>query len=357
MEEKGYETMREEKLYFASDYQEGMADEILVRLQETNRTPTAGYGQDPYSESARTRIREAIGIPEAEIYFLSGGTQTNATVIDGLLRGYEGVIAADTGHIAMHEAGAIEFGGHKVLTVAGESGKIRADILAAWLKAFYQDGNHDHMVFPGMVYISQPTEYGTLYSLGELTELRGICDTYGLKLYVDGARLAYALASEENTVSLADLGRLCDVFYIGGTKCGAVIGEALVIAKPQLIPHFFTVIKQHGALLAKGRLAGVSFDTLFDGGLYERLGRRALRMADTLRKALVDQGWRFLFETSTNQIFLIIENGKYEKLQEDVVCSYWEPFDEKHTVIRLATSWATGEREIEQLIQIMKRLS
>ena len=349
--------MREKKLYFASDYQEGMADEILARLQETNLTPTAGYGMDEFSESARNKIRKAIGIEDAEIYFLSGGTQTNAVVLAGLLKGYEGVIAADTGHIALHEAGAIEASGHKVLTVKGEYGKITPDGLSAWLKNFYSDGNHDHMVFPGAVYISQPTEYGTLYSLGELTKLRNICDEYNLKLYADGARLAYALACPQNNVTLEDLARLTDVFYIGGTKCGAIIGEALVITKKDLIPHFFTTIKQRGALLAKGRLCGLSFDTLFTDDLYVRLGKRALRMADFLRNALIRQGWRFALETATNQLFLVISNSKYEILQESVVCSYWEPYDLNHTVIRLATSWATNVPDVDELIRIMRDLA
>ena len=225
------------------------------------------------------------------------------------------------------------------------------------LESFYADENHEHMVFPGLVYISQPTEYGTLYSLAELEELREICDAYKIGLYADGARLAYALACSENDVSLADLARLTDMFYIGGTKCGAIAGEAFVVTAKYRIPHLLTTIKQKGALLAKGRLAGISFDTLFTNGLYERLGKHALTLADTLRKSLASMGWEFVSKNPTNQIFVVISNSGYEKLKEDVVCSYWEPYDKNHTVIRLATSWATDERDVEELIRILKRLS
>ena len=347
----------EKKLYFASDYQEGMCEEILDRLAETNRIPVSGYGSDPYSESARAKIRAAMDAPDAEIYFLAGGTQTNAVAIAAALKNYEGVIAADTGHIAVHEAGAIEAGSHKVLTVKSENGKIDIKALRTMLEGFYADENHEHMVFPGLVYISQPTEYGTLYSLQELEELREICDARKIGLYADGARLAYALASAENDVSLADLARLTDMFYIGGTKCGAIAGEAFVVTAKYRIPHLLTTIKQRGALLAKGRLAGISFDTLFTDGLYERLGKRALMLADILKKSLAVMGWKVVSENPTNQIFVVISNRSYEKLKEKVVCSYWEPYDKDHTVIRFATSWATNEKDVEDLIRILKHLS
>ncbi len=342
------------KLYFASDYQEGMAEEILARMQETNRVPVTGYGTDVYCESARRKILDACGNPDADVHFLSGGTQANAVVISSVLRDYEGVVAADTGHVSLHEAGAIEYTGHKVLTVKGDHGLLKADALQEYLELFYADGNHDHMVQPGMVYISQPTEYGTLYSKKELTALREVCDTYDLPLYVDGARLAYALACRENDVTLADLASLTDVFYIGGTKCGAVIGEAVVITNRKLVPHFFTSIKQHGALLAKGRLLGLSFDTLFTDGLYKKLGTYALEKADQLRQALIENGWKLFFETPTNQIFVVVDNTTLEEIGEKVVYSFWEPYDSTHTVIRFATSWATPQEDLNALIQLIK---
>ena len=344
------------KVYFASDYQEGMAPEILKNLETVNLVPVSGYGTDEFSESARMKIRDAIGRNDAEIYFLAGGTQANAVVISAALREYEGVVAADTGHVALHEAGAIEFTGHKVLTVKGDRGILRADALRETLETFYADGNHDHMVHPGMVYISHPTEYGTLYSKAELTALRRICDAYHLPLYVDGARLAYALACKENDVSLKDLAELADAFYIGGTKCGAILGEAVVILNKKLFPHFFTTVKLHGALLAKGRLAGISFDTLFTDGLYERLGAHALEKAAEIRAALAENNWQVFFETPTNQIFVVVDNDTLRKLDETVVYSFWEPYDESHTVIRFATSWATPDRDVEELIRIIRSM-
>jgi len=242
--------MHEGTLHFASDYMEGAHPLIMRRLAETNLEKTPGYGTDEYCAMARGKIRAACGCPDAAVHFFVGGTQTNATVIDGLLKSYQGVIAASTGHISVHEAGAIEFGGHKVLSLRGENGKISSESIDASLRDFHGDGNRDHMVQPGLVYISQPTEYGTLYSLEELAAISGVCRYHEIPLYVDGARLAYALACPGNTVTLPDLARLCDAFYIGGTKCGALFGEAVVIPNPRLIPHFFTIIKQHGALVA-----------------------------------------------------------------------------------------------------------
>ena len=242
------------RISFTSDYMEGAHPLIMQRLMETNLEKTPGYGTDAYCEAAKAKIRSACHAPEGEIFFLVGGTQTNATVIDGLLQSYQGVIAAETGHIGVHEAGAIEFGGHKVLTLPHKNGKINAEQIEKLLCDYANDANRDHMVMPGMAYLSQPTEYGTLYSRAELTQISSVCRAHRMPLYVDGARLAYALACPENDVSLADLAALCDAFYIGGTKCGALFGEAVVLPRPGLIPHFFTIIKQHGALLAKGCL-------------------------------------------------------------------------------------------------------
>lgn len=344
------------KLHFACDYQEGAYPSILKRLEETNYDHTPGYGADEITASAKERIRNACDAPLAEVEFLVGGTQTNAVVIDSLLKSYQGVITADTGHISVHEAGAIEFCGHKVLTLPSAEGKITAEQIDAFAYAYENDGNRDHMVMPGMIYLSQPTELGTLYSLEELTAISRVSHAHGLKLYIDGARLAYALASSENTVSLKDLAKLCDVFYIGGTKCGALFGEAVVIPDPSLIPHFFTIIKQHGALLAKGRILGIQFDELFRDDLYRKIGASAVRQADQIRKALNESGYRQMLINPTNQIFVSLENSRMKKLSEQLEFSFWEQSDENHTVIRLVTSWATKQEDTDQLIQILKSL-
>mgnify|MGYP000111709287 FL=1 len=341
------------KLSFSSDYMEGAHPEILRRLLETNMEKTNGYGLDPYSESAKEKIRAACNCPDAEVYFLVGGTQTNATVIDALLRSYQGVLAPESGHINTHEAGAIEFGGHKVLTLRQKNGKITAEQIREALDAYNNDANHDHMVLPGMVYISQPTEYGTIYSLDELRNISKVCRENRIPLYVDGARLAYALACPENDVTLRDLAELCDVFYIGGTKCGALFGEAVVIPRPGTIPHFFTIIKQHGALLAKGRLLGLQFDTLFTDGLYEKIGQIAIDSAARIRSALRDNGYQIYTETPTNQIFVLIDDDLMQRLSEKVNFGFWEKYDENHTVIRFATSWATAEEDVNQLIMLL----
>lgn len=341
------------KLSFSSDYMEGAHPEILRRLLETNMEKTNGYGLDPYSESAKEKIRAACNCPDAEVYFLVGGTQTNATVIDALLRSYQGVLAPESGHINTHEAGAIEFGGHKVLTLRQKNGKITAEQIREALDAYNNDANHDHMVMPGMVYISQPTEYGTIYSLDELRNISKVCRENRIPLYVDGARLAYALACPENDVTLRDLAELCDVFYIGGTKCGALFGEAVVIPRPGTIPHFFTIIKQHGALLAKGRLLGLQFDTLFTDGLYEKIGQIAIDSAARIRSALRDNGYQIYTETPTNQIFVLIDDDLMQRLSEKVNFGFWEKYDENHTVIRFATSWATAEEDVNQLTMLL----
>lgn len=341
---------------FTSDYMEGAHPRILQRLAETNLIKTQGYGLDPYSDSAREKIRAACQCPDAQIHFLIGGTQANATVIDALLDSYQGVLSSDQGHINVHEAGAIELGGHKVLTLPHQDGKIDPDVLQQWLDDFEGDGNHDHMVFPGMVYISHPTEYGTLYSLAELTRISGICRTHGLPLYLDGARLAYGLASSVNDVSLPDIARLCDAFYIGGTKCGALFGEAVVIPDPDRIPHFFTIVKQHGALLAKGRITGIQFDTLFTDDLYFSIGQTAIDAAERIRSWLREHGYTFLIDAPTNQILIILDNEQLQKLGEAVEYSFWEKVDEDHTAIRFATSWATTKEDVDRLLQTLDQL-
>ena len=343
----------DQKMNFSCDYAKGAHPAILQRMVDTNMMSTPGYGFDEVSESARNRIREACGCREAAVEFLIGGTQTNAVIIGAMLRSYQGVLAASTGHISVHEAGAIEAGGHKVLTLPQHLGKVSCEAVKKYLEDYYKDENHDHMVMPGMLYLSQPTEYGTLYSKEELQGFRRICDQYGISLYVDGARLAYALACPGNDVSLQDLAQLCDAFYIGGTKCGAWLGEAVVIPDPEKIPHFFTIIKQNGALLAKGRLLGIQFDELFRDGLYLRIGEPAIRAAEKIQNALRDKGYRLYFESPTNQIFCVVDSETLDRLKDKVEYGFWEKYDEDHTVIRLATDWGTTESDAMALIDIL----
>ena len=340
-------------LSFENDYSEGAHEKILQRFMETNLEKVSGYGSDPYCESAKQKIREACECPQADVYFLTGGTQTNAVVISSMLESYEGVVAAQTGHVACHEAGAIEYSGHKVITVPQYKGKIKAEDLKNCLKTFWDDESHEHMVFPGMVYISHPTEYGTLYSKKELEELSIVCHEYDAPLYLDGARLGYGLVSEENDVTLADIASLCDAFYIGGTKVGALCGEAVVFPKNNAPKHFMTIIKQHGALLAKGRLLGVQFDTLFTDDLYLTISKNAIKTANTLKEALKEKGYTFYIDSPTNQIFLVLEDERLKQLEEAAAVSFWEKADDNHTIIRLATSWATKEEEIKALIEIL----
>lgn len=345
-----------EKLFFASDYMEGAHPAILERLLQTNLEKTSGYGTDPYCAAAIEKIRAACDCPKGEVYFLGGGTQTNAMIIKNLLRPYQGVISADTGHIAGHEAGAIEHGGHKVLCVPAKDGKISAGSVEALMENFLQDDNRAHMVAPGMVYLSQPTESGTLYNLQELEAISAVCARYGLYLYVDGARLAYGLACPGNDVTLKDLARLCDVFYIGGTKCGALFGEAVVIPKPNLIPGFFTLMKQHGALMAKGRILGLQFDTLFTDNLYLRLGATAVAFADRIREKLQQKGLALCYGSPTNQVFVKLTDSQRVALEEQVNVSFWEKPDDAHTVVRIATSWATTEDDVEKLFKIVESI-
>lgn len=340
-------------IYFESDYTTGAHPNILKRLTETNYEFLSGYGTDHYCESAREKIRIACDCKDADVHLLVGGTQTNALVISAMLHDYEGVIAADTGHVSVHEAGAIEYTGHKVLTLPHHEGKLMAGDLKEYLERFYDDGNHEHMVFPGMVYISYPTENGTIYSREELEQIYDICRQYEIPLFIDGARLGYGLMSGEADMTLADIARLCDVFYIGGTKVGALCGEAVVFTKNNTPKHFTTVIKQHGALLAKGRLLGIQFDTLFTDDLYWELSRQAIGMADKLKSVLREKGYSFAWETPTNQQFVILENNKMKELREKVAFSFWEKYDESHTVVRFATSWSTTEKDIELLKEIL----
>lgn len=336
-------------LSFESDYTTGAHPRVLQRLIDTNLEPQPGYGADEYSESARKKIRAACGCPDADVWFLAGGTQTNAVVISALLQSWQGVAAAETGHVSAHEAGAIEHSGHKVLTLPHHQGKIDSDELEAFLRAFWADGNRDHMVFPGMVYVSHPTEYGTLYTRDELGRIAEVCRRYEIPLYLDGARLACALASPASDMTLPELARLCDVFYIGGTKCGALCGEAVVFSRRPAPRQFLTIVKQNGALLAKGRLAGVQFDALFTDDLYLEIGRHTMEMAKRLCEILHEKNVPFFLESPTNQQFVILENGRMERLRRDVAFSFWETLDAERTVVRFATSWSTTPGDLERL--------
>lgn len=340
-------------LSFENDYSEGCHPQVLEALVKTNLESLPGYGSDSYSEETKKKIRKVLHNDDADIYFLTGGTQTNETIITSLLKPYEGVIAAETGHIAVHEAGAIENHGHKVLTIPSYEGKIKASDLEEYVATFYQDGNHEHMVFPGMVYISFSTEYGTIYSLEELREISEICKQYKMHLFIDGARLGYGLMAKENDVDITDLSELCDVFTIGGTKVGALCGEAVVFTHDNAPVHFIPIIKQHGALLAKGRLTGIQFDALFTDGLYFKISAHAIHQANKLKKLLKDKGYQFYLDSPTNQQFVIVDNDKYATLLKDVRVSFMEKYDESHTVIRFCTSWATTD---EQLLELEKLL-
>lgn len=340
-------------LSFACDYLEGAHEKILQRLAETNLEQAAGYGNDRYCESAKEKIRKACGRDEAEIYFLVGGTQTNAVVIDSMLQKYEGVVAAQTGHINVHEAGAVEFTGHKVLPLASYEGKMRADELCSFLESFWKEESHEHMVFPGMVYLSYPTEYGTLYNKKELTEISTICRKYKIPLYLDGARLGYGLMSRQAEVTLQDIAALCDVFYIGGTKVGALCGEAVVFTHNNMPGHFNTIVKQHGAMLAKGRLLGVQFDTLFTDDLYFKISAHGIAMAEKLKKGFQERNYPFYLDSPTNQQFILLTCAQIERLKDKVGFDLWEWTDAEHRAVRFATSWATKEEDIDLLMQIL----
>ncbi len=339
-------------LHFESDYIQTCHPKILKKLQDLGDEKLTGYGNDTVTGSARNRIRTACGLPDAHVYFISGGTQTNALVIRSSLRQYQYVIAADTGHIACHEAGAIEAGGHKVVSVPNHEGKVASEDIRKLVETFYADENHDHMPEPGMIYISHPSEYGTVYTKDELKSLRELCDRFGMKLFLDGARLAYALASDHTDLTLKDIASLCDVFYIGGTKCGTMFGEAVVFTKEEP-DHFFTLIKQNGALLAKGWIAGAQFDAFFTDELYMECGRNAISSAKVLTELLRSKGYRLLKEPQTNQIFVILSGAQYDALKDKVCLGYWEKYSDDETVYRFATSWGTTPEEISSLGKIL----
>ena len=339
------------KLYFETDYMAGTHSEILERLVATNYEETVGYGCDQYTQKAVELIKKAVGKDNARVHFLVGGTQTNSTVIDGLLSRHEGVLAAESGHINVHESGAIEACGHKVLTLPEYEGKVKAEDVENYISNFYADDTYLHMVAPGMLYISFPTEYGTIYSKKELQDIHSVCKKWDIPLYIDGARLGYGLAAEGNDVSLQDIANLCDVFYIGGTKLGALFGEAVVVCNDSLLKNFFPLIKQHGALLAKGRLLGLQFECLFSNNLYERVSRHAVDMAMKIKQAFIAKGYNPVVNSNTNQQFFLLPNDFMDKLSEDVGFELWGPRGEKETKVRFVTSWATKKEDVDLLIK------
>lgn len=343
-------------IHFNSDYTAGAHQEVMDALVRTNMEHTVGYGNDSYTAEARDMIREAVGAPDAEVMFLVGGTQTNATAIDGILRRHEGVLAAASGHIAVHESGAIEASGHKVLTLPERDGKVCSEDVERFIKEFYADETYQHMVAPGMLYISQPTEFGTIYSLEELKALSAVCHRHNIPLYIDGARMAYGLKAEGAEFTLRDIARLADVFYIGGTKCGTLFGEALVVTNRELLKNLFPLVKQHGALLAKGRLLGVQFGALFRDGLYERIGKEAVRLALKIREAFRKAGYKVVIESPTNQQFFQLPNDVIDRLRESIAFDYWGPRGERESVARFVTSWSTTEQDVEMLIaEVLKK--
>lgn len=340
-------------LSFESDYIEGAHPKILEALVKTNMESLSGYGADEYTIIAKEKIAAACALQDAQIAFLTGGTQTNQIVIDTMLHQYEGVIAAQSGHVSVHEAGAIEFTGRKVLILPSHNGKILASELDSFISDFYNDGNHEHMVFPGMVYISHPTEYGTLYSKNEMTEISKVCRKHKIPLFLDGARLGYGLMSNQSDLTLPDIAELCDVFYIGGTKVGALCGEAVVFTKKNMPLHFEHLVKKHGALLAKGRLLAIQFDTLFTDDLYFKISRNAIDRAEELKTLFTKKNYKFFIDSPTNQQFVILENSKLKELQKNVKFAFWEKYDETHTVVRFATSWATTSEKISELEKLL----
>ena len=344
-------------LHFDCDYMEGAHPEVMRRLMETNLEQTPGYGNDRYTGNAKKLILEACGLDgkTGKVFLLVGGTQTNATVIDGLLARHEGVVAADTAHINVHEAGAIESTGHKVLALPSYDGKVKAADIEKYIKDFYADESHMHMVTPGMLYISHPTELGTLYSFSELEAISRVCRKAGIPLYLDGARLGYGLAADGTDVTLKDVARLCDVFYIGGTKIGTLFGEAVVVTRPDLLRNFTPLVKQHGALLAKGRLLGVQFETLFTDGLYMEISRHAVNMAMKLKKAFTDNGYRLFIDSPTNQQFVYLPNEEIDRLRKIASFELWGSRKDKETPVRMVTSWATREEDVDEFISHLRK--
>ncbi len=339
---------------FNCDYLEGTHPRILEALTETNLTQTCGYGEDEYCEAAREAIKKVCKCEDAAVHFLVGGTQANLTVISSILRPHQAVLCVKEGHINAHETGAIEATGQKVMALEGTEGKISAEQIRKQHKLHWEDGAHEHITQPKLVYISNPTELGTIYSKAELEAIRQACDDCNLYLYLDGARLGYGLASKENDLTIEDIAKNCDVFYIGGTKVGALFGEAVVITNKALQEDFRYIIKQKGGMLAKGRLLGIQFLELFKDGLYFEISEHAMKMAELLKKGLSELGYQFYANSPTNQQFVIVADEKLKQLDEKYSYEYQMRYDEKHSVVRFCTSWATKEEHVLSLIEDMK---
>ena len=340
-------------LSFESDYILGAHEQVLEALIKTNKEVMSGYGNDIHTQNAKKLIKNACESQDSEVFFLTGGTQANAVVISTMLKNFEGVVSAKTGHIALHEVGAIEYTGHKVIELDGSIGKLQAKTLKNYLEGFYGDENNSMMVVPKMVYISHPTEYGTLYSKNELMELREICDKYSMKLFLDGARLGYGLMSKETDLSLPDIAKICDVFYIGGTKVGALCGEAVVFKKGETPERFLSQTKQHGAMVAKGRILGVQFEALFENGLYFEISKNAIDRAEELKELFSSRGYEFFLNSPTNQQFVILNDDQMARIGEKCRYGFWEKLPDGRTVVRFATSFATTKDEIEELANII----
>ena len=342
---------------FECDYNNGACQQVLDNLVKYNNAKPTPYGFDEFSERAKDRIREACGLPDTQIFFLTGGTQTNATTIDSMLYQYEGVICVGSGHINVHEAGAVEFTEHKIITLPDKDGKLEAAVLDKYLDDYIHDGNKDHAVHPGLVYITFPTELGTLYSARELNDIYQVCQHYEIPLYIDGARLGYGLMAEGNDITLPYLARHCDVFYIGGTKIGALCGEAVVFTHQNAHKHFFSIQKQHGAVIAKGALIGLQFEALFskegDTLLYYKLSEQAIKMAMRMKALFIRKGFKFLVDSPTNQQFVIMDNEQAERLGRQVQFTHFGQTDHYHTICRFVTSWATTDAELDELERIL----
>lgn len=335
---------------FNNDYNQGAHPNILKALEDTNDKAYAGYGLDTISKKAAKQVKDRLKNQNADVHFLVGGTQTNFVVIDSVLRPYEGVISADSGHINVHECGAVESCGHKILTLPHKNGKISAAQVAKFAQDYKDSTIPEHVTVPRMVYISFPTEYGTIYSKKELSDLYKVCKKYGLYLYVDGARLSYGLAAKDNDLKFEDFGKLCDAFYIGGTKCGALMGEALVINNKDMKPHFRNMMKENGAILAKGWLLGIQFCELFKDDLYFKLGEKADKQADRIRKALAKKNYKLFISNKTNQIFVVLENKVMNKLAKNFIFEFEDVIDKNHTCVRFCTSWASSDEAVDALV-------
>lgn len=346
--------MEDEKMIaFNSDYTEGAHPRILEQLVKTNMEQTTGYSEDHYCKEAASIIRTACDAPKAAVHFLVGGTQANLTVIASILRPHQAAVCADSGHINVHETGAVEACGHKIMALPSADGKITAAQVKETHDAHWSNSAFEHTTQPKLVYISNPTEVGTIYSKQELEELRKVCDECNMYLFMDGARLGYGLCSEENDLDLKTIAKNCDVFYIGGTKVGALFGEAVVICNEGIQEDFRYLMKQKGGMLAKGRLLGIQFIELFKDGLYFEISKHADNMAMKLKKGLKEKGYQFSVDSPTNQQFVIVSNEKLKELKEKYAYECTDKYDEDHTVIRLCTSWATKEENVDALLKDM----